>query len=104
MKKPAGAARVTHAEPSFAQERLWFIEQLRPSTGMSNVPLTIRVQEPLTAADVRHALELVVARHESLRTRFISVGGAPVQEIRAETLFSVDVVDLRDEPDRKSVV
>ena len=98
MKKPAGAARVTHAEPSFAQERLWFIEQLRPSTGMSNVPLTIRVQEPLTAADVRHALELVVARHESLRTRFISVGGAPVQEIRAETLFSVDVVDLRDEP------
>ena len=67
---------------SFAQQRLWFLDQLEPGASTYNMPTAWRLQGPL---DVRGAcsaaLEAVVARHESLRTRVVLRDGAPVQVI-----------------------
>ncbi len=66
---------------SFAQERLWFLEQLAPGLPVYNLPLAVRLSGPLDRAALARALAAVVARHEALRTRFRFAGGRPVQEV-----------------------
>src|SRR5262249_44838337 len=55
---------------SYAQERLWFIEQLTPGLPVYNLPLAVRIEGSLDAAALGGALRALVARHESLRARF----------------------------------
>ncbi|MFG2089020.1 amino acid adenylation domain-containing protein [Spirillospora sp. NPDC048824] len=55
---------------SFAQERLWFMEQFAPGTAAYNVPMALRLRGPLDEARLRAALDGAAARHESLRMRF----------------------------------
>jgi len=63
---------------SFAQERLWFLEQLRPGTAMYNLPLVFWLRGQVDEEALRGAVSDVVARHEVLRTRFPAAGGRPV--------------------------
>src|SRR5687768_6495149 len=62
---------------SHAQELLWLYEQKTPRTAAYNVPLVRRIRGPLSIEALRRALDIVVARHESLRTRFVEVEGSP---------------------------
>ena len=55
---------------SFAQQRLWFIEQLRPGQSTYNVPAALRLRGALDAGALERALTALVARHEALRTTF----------------------------------
>src|SRR5438270_14102675 len=55
---------------SFAQWRLWFLEQLRPGTHTWNTPVAARLSGPLDYSAVRRALAIVVRRHATLRTAF----------------------------------
>jgi amino acid adenylation domain-containing protein len=66
---------------SFAQQRLWFLDRLRPGDPMYNIPQALRIVGALSAAGLRRALGTVVARHESLRTTFRVAGNEPVQVI-----------------------
>src|SRR6266536_2453400 len=66
---------------SFAQERLWFLDQLAPGLALYNVPVALRLRGRLEVGVLRRALSRVVARHEALRTRFGSVRGVPYQLI-----------------------
>src|SRR6266536_2574328 len=66
---------------SFAQERLWFLDQLAPGLALYNVPVALRLRVRLEVGVLRRALSRVVARHEALRTRFGSVRGVPYQLI-----------------------
>ncbi len=81
---------------SFAQERLWFLEQLTPGLAVYNVPLALRLEGALDPARLALALRGLAARHEVLRTRFASAGGRPVQAIEpAESVASpLPVADL----------
>ena len=80
---------------SFAQNRLWFIDQLQGPSAVYNMPTALRITGTLDAEALRAALADVVDRHESLRTRFIAPEGKPQQLVtgpdRAE--FGWDVID-----------
>ncbi|MDY7096043.1 MAG: amino acid adenylation domain-containing protein, partial [Acidobacteriota bacterium] len=84
---------------SFAQQRLWFIDQLDPGSAAYNMPLPLHAEGELDIAAMERALTAVVTRHESLRTRFVSEAGQPRQEVRPASFFAVPVIDLQGLPE-----
>ncbi|MHC1763528.1 MAG: amino acid adenylation domain-containing protein [Verrucomicrobiia bacterium] len=86
---------------SFAQQRLWFLEQLEPNTARYNVPLAARLNGALRPELLEHALNEVLARHEALRTNFGSASGTPFQVIREGRRVEIDRVDLSQGPAEK---
>src|SRR5689334_9067529 len=83
---------------SYAQERLWFLDQLSPGSATYNVPSPLRIPGPLNVAVLERCLNELVQRHESLRTTFDSVDGRAVQLIAPERVQPLPRVDLRDLP------
>ncbi|MCQ8192265.1 non-ribosomal peptide synthetase [Streptomyces rugosispiralis] len=73
--------RARELRASFAQQRLWFLDQLEPGNASYNLPFAVRVRGRLDISHLSQALSLVVARHEALRTTFGEAGGQPVQRI-----------------------
>ncbi|WP_187651790.1 condensation domain-containing protein, partial [Xenorhabdus sp. TS4] len=67
---------------SFAQQRLWFLGQLDPAASQAyHIPVALRLTGQLNHHALIMALDRLVARHESLRTRFVLVEGQPSQQI-----------------------
>ncbi|HVR96411.1 MAG TPA: amino acid adenylation domain-containing protein, partial [Thermoanaerobaculia bacterium] len=83
---------------SFAQQRLWFIDQMEPGSPLYNVPAVLRLSGRLDAAALERALAGVVRRHEVLRTTFPATRGRPRQEIAPRQGFVLPVVDLEGLP------
>src|SRR6266498_2223177 len=79
---------------SFAQQRLWFIDQLEPGGAMYNIPSALRVRGELRRESLESALGEVVRRHEVLRTRFEIRGGQPVQIIDRAGPVAASVIDV----------
>ena len=98
------ADRTASMPASFAQARLWFLDQIEPGAATYNVPMTLRVQGPLDAVALERALREVVARHETLRTTFVAVDGVPHQEIRASVDTSLRRIDAVSEDDARRIV
>ncbi|HEY6929688.1 MAG TPA: amino acid adenylation domain-containing protein, partial [Thermoanaerobaculia bacterium] len=88
---------------SFAQQRLWFLEQLEPGLSINNIPLILRLAGPLDVAALQSALGAIVRRHESLRTCIQVRDGQPIQWIAPEARVPLPKVDLssRIETDRE---
>ncbi|HEY4576149.1 MAG TPA: condensation domain-containing protein, partial [Thermoanaerobaculia bacterium] len=84
---------------SFAQERLWLIDQLEPGSPLYNVAAALRVEGPLDSRVLARALGEIVRRHEALRTVFAAPKGAPVQLIQPAGPFALPVVDLSGLPE-----
>ncbi|HEX3131505.1 MAG TPA: non-ribosomal peptide synthase/polyketide synthase, partial [Thermoanaerobaculia bacterium] len=68
---------------SFAQERLWFLDQLEPESPVYNIPVALRMTGPLDALALEQALAGLVRRHETLRTTFGFRDGSPVQIVHS---------------------
>ncbi|HEX2643728.1 MAG TPA: condensation domain-containing protein, partial [Thermoanaerobaculia bacterium] len=79
---------------SFAQQRLWFIDQLDPGTPAFNIPAAVRIRGTLDLPVMRRGLAEIVRRHETLRTRFGADGGRPVQIVDGDAVIDPPVVDL----------
>jgi non-ribosomal peptide synthetase component F len=79
---------------SFAQQRLWFIEQLQPGSTAYHLPVALRLSGRLDPAALRHGLEEICRRHEALRTRFDVGPGGPVQLIDPPAALPLPCVDL----------
>ncbi|MGA9378962.1 MAG: condensation domain-containing protein, partial [Phormidium sp.] len=79
---------------SFAQKRLWFIDQLEPNSSLYNIPLALRLEGTLHQLALEQSLKEIIARHEALRTNFITIDGQPNQIIHQETIGKLSVVDF----------
>ncbi|HEV7516277.1 MAG TPA: amino acid adenylation domain-containing protein, partial [Thermoanaerobaculia bacterium] len=83
---------------SFAQQRLWFIEQMLPGIPAYNIPMAFRLRGGLDAEVLKASLKGIVARHEALRTTFRVEEGKPGQVISPSSEVALPVVDLRALP------
>ena len=83
---------------SFAQERLWFLDQLEPGNSSYNIPLAVHVRGVIHVASLTRSLNFLIQRHESLRTTFHSVDGKPVQVVDRHTEIDPTIADLRALP------
>ncbi len=79
---------------SFAQQRLWFLEQLEGQRGLLTIPFALRLTGPLDTDALRKSFEAVIDRHEILRTAFFSEQGEPWQAILPLTPFDLPIADL----------
>ncbi|WP_164002997.1 non-ribosomal peptide synthetase, partial [Pyxidicoccus caerfyrddinensis] len=84
---------------SYAQQRLWFLEQLTPGSAFYNVPAVVKLTGPLDVAALERSFEALVRRHESLRTTFRAEGGLPVQVISPAGRVELKRVDLGGLPE-----
>ena len=81
---------------SFAQERMWFLDQLVPDVAVYMIPVAARLRGPLDVAAMARAVEGLVARHEALRTRIVvDADGNPRPVIDEPGGVELDVLDLR---------
>ena len=90
-------AQRTTASPaplSFAQQRLWFLDQLAPGSSFYNVPAAQRLRFPVNVGVLERARSEIVRRHESLRTRIAVVEGEPVQLVEEAARVELPVIDL----------
>ncbi|AFZ17945.1 non-ribosomal peptide synthetase [Allocoleopsis franciscana] len=83
---------------SFAQQRLWFLDQLVPNNAFYNTPAAVRLSGSLNLAALEETFNEIVRRHEALRTTFVTVEGQPVQAIAPTLTLSLPVIDLRSHP------
>jgi amino acid adenylation domain-containing protein len=79
---------------SFAQRRLWLINQLEPASPAYNVPIGLRFHGRLDVLALERALAAIVTRHETLRTTFSLVDGEPVQVVTRDAALQLPVLDL----------
>ncbi|WP_208457147.1 condensation domain-containing protein, partial [Burkholderia gladioli] len=75
---------------SFGQQRLWFLEQLQPGNPAYHIPFAVRIDGALDVAAFEQAFSWLVARHETLRTRFAMHDGEPVQVIMPAAPVAID--------------
>ncbi|MER7825725.1 amino acid adenylation domain-containing protein [Streptomyces sp. NPDC096097] len=92
--RPAGES----APLSFAQQRLWFLDQLQPGRPDYNIPVAARLRGALDADALAAALCAVVTRHEVLRSRIAEGPSGPVQVVEAPEVFVPVRSDLGDLP------
>ncbi|NEP33690.1 amino acid adenylation domain-containing protein [Moorena sp. SIO3B2] len=80
---------------SFAQERLWFINQLFPDNSSYNQPIALNLKGPLNVVALEQSLKEIIQRHETLRTSFPEINGQPVQIVAPVMELPLTVVDLQ---------
>jgi len=83
---------------SFAQQRLWFLQQLAPNSTSNNMPVVVKFEGSLDIEVLEKSLQEVVKRHEVLRTRFPIVNGQPTTIVEQITV-QLPIIDLRDLPE-----
>jgi amino acid adenylation domain-containing protein len=83
---------------SFAQQRLWLLDQLQPGSPAYNIPKFLRLRGHLDVPLLEHSLNEVVRRHEALRTTFESRHGSPLQRIHPAMHVPLPVTDLSHLP------
>jgi amino acid adenylation domain-containing protein len=88
---------------SFAQQRLWFLAQMEEVSRAYHVPMGLHLKGELDAGALRRALDRIVARHETLRTTFVSIEGEPKQHIAtaADSRFHLLKHDLHQHRNAK---
>ncbi|MDB4947764.1 MAG: hybrid non-ribosomal peptide synthase/polyketide synthase [Gemmatimonadetes bacterium] len=80
---------------SYAQERLWFLDQMEPGSPFYNIPVASLVSAKVDIPTLQRALEEIVRRHESVRTVFRLIDGQPKQVVLPPHPMPIKVVDIR---------
>lgn len=79
---------------SNSQKRLYFVYQLDPESNSYNMPGCLHIRGELNICAFKQAFQLLISRHDILRTRFIEVDGTPMQDIKKEIDFTIQEHDL----------
>ena len=96
--RPIVAERPDPLPLSFAQQRLWFLEQMAAATPAYYVASALRLRGALDTAALERSVTMVVSRHEALRTAFPSESGRPGQVIAPAAAVCVPLDDLSADP------
>jgi amino acid adenylation domain-containing protein len=88
------AARDSELPLSFAQQRLWFLDQLEPDSPVYNIHTALRLEGPLDANALEATLDEIIRRHEILRTSFATSGERPVQIVAPSLRVPLVVSDV----------
>ncbi len=88
-------ARDAELPLSFAQNRLWFLDQFESNSALYNIPLAFCLVGTLNVAALEQSLQEIIHRHEALRTNLITVDGKPSQIIQTQTNWTLSIVDLK---------
>jgi amino acid adenylation domain-containing protein len=91
---PKRPPEMVTAPLSFAQQQLWFLDQLQPENVAYNTPLSIKLTGELSLAILNQCFNEIVRRHETLRTSFVLKDEEPVQVILPHTQLSLPLIDL----------
>jgi amino acid adenylation domain-containing protein len=100
LQQPMSARSIARRPPdsplqlSFAQERLWFLDQLNPNSAVFNVPLTVKLSDTIDSEALRKSVNEIVRRHEVLRTTFRIRDGHPEVVVAPELNLELPVIDL----------
>lgn len=81
---------------SYAQQRLWFLNQFEANSSVYNLSFPVRLTGSLNVTVLEQSLKEIVRRHEALRTAFVTVEGQPLQAIMPSVTLALPVVDLRE--------
>ncbi|HEV2801337.1 MAG TPA: amino acid adenylation domain-containing protein, partial [Pyrinomonadaceae bacterium] len=108
FEQPPGEEQTEQRELplSYAQQRLWFIDQLEPESAAYNIPAAVRLMGALDVSSLERAIGEVVRRHEVLRTTFAMRAGEPVQVVHEGQAITLGVTDIshlvREEREREA--
>jgi amino acid adenylation domain-containing protein len=80
---------------SFAQQRLWFLDQIEPNSSSYNISEAFQLEGVLDRQALRRSLDLLIAHHEILRTNYLMADGEPIQVIKSPQSIDLLVVDLQ---------
>ena len=94
VRNPSGGPR----RLSFPQERLFLLDQIMPGQSAYNVASLYRIAATLDAGQLRQAFEIIVSRHEILRTAIRMIDGVPMAEVGPDRQVELTVADLRSTP------
>ncbi|QEI42139.1 Linear gramicidin synthase subunit D [Dolichospermum sp. UHCC 0315A] len=83
---------------SFAQARLWFLDQLQPNSAFYNIPTALRLSGQLNVTALESNINEIIRRHEALRTNFTTIEGQPIQVIASTLELKLLFVDLQNLP------
>ena len=95
---PPAAEPQTRFELSYAQQRQWFLWQLDPQNSAYNIPAALRLHGRLNVVALQQSFDVLLERHQSLRSRFIEDDGQVVQTLAEFTSLAIEHIDLRNEP------
>jgi amino acid adenylation domain-containing protein len=99
--QPEVAGGPDGGELSFAQQRLWFMDQMEPQRATYNIPLAIELDGSLDVSCLERALSALVGRHESLRTTFVLENGQPRQLVSEPGFPGLTITDLKRRKDAR---
>jgi amino acid adenylation domain-containing protein/non-ribosomal peptide synthase protein (TIGR01720 family) len=83
---------------TFAQERLWVLDQLFPNNPFYNIPASFTMPRGLNLVALRQSLDAIIGRHETLRTIYMQQGNRPIQLVRSAARLPIIQLDLRGLP------
>ncbi|HEY9134888.1 MAG TPA: amino acid adenylation domain-containing protein, partial [Pseudomonadales bacterium] len=84
---------------SFAQQRLWFIDQMNPGNTAYNIPVALRLKGKLNVKTFGKVMTEIIRRHEVLRTAFINTDQGPVQKILDPQSLQIEQENLQQLPE-----
>lgn len=88
-------------ELSYAQHRLWFVDQLNPGNTAYIIPAAVRLTGRLDVEALERSISEIIDRHEILRTTFITIDGIPVQNIAPTLHLPLKKIDLMQLPEHE---
>src|SRR4051794_21010802 len=95
QKDKAAVKEVFVFPASFAQRRLWFLNQIDPNSSVYNITAPLRITAPIDVEALRRSFQEIVKRHETLRTTFSTIAGEPVQVVSLSSNFDLHFIDLQ---------
>ncbi len=88
--------------PAFAEQRLWFLEQLAAGQAVYNLPVGLRLDGPLDLDALQRSVDALVQRHDALRTCFGLDNGQPVRRVAEEAHLRIEFADLSSDADAEA--